>query len=55
MVAKPGKLEVSWREGEKGKKKLEVEERCLAGEDLGRKGMTCLTPTPPTSFPENAV
>lgn len=48
MVAKPGKLEVSWREGEKEKKKkkLEVEERRLAGEDLGRKGMTCLT-TPP--------
>ena len=32
-------------EGKK-KKKLEVEERRLAGEDLGRKGMTCLT-TPP--------
>lgn len=47
MVAKPGKLEVSWREGgKKKKKKLEVEEGRLAGEDLVRKGMTCLTPAP---------
>lgn len=32
--------------GGEGKKKLEVEERRLAGEDLGRKGMTCLTAPP---------
>lgn len=40
MVAKPGKLEVSWREGEKEKEKnnLKVEEGRLAGEDREGKG-----------------
>lgn len=37
--------------GGKGKRKkkrhLRVEEGRLAGEDQGRKGMTCLTPHPP--------
>ena len=32
--------------GKEKKKKLEVEEGRLAGEDLVRKGMTCLTPAP---------
>lgn len=52
MVAKPGKLEVSWR---KKKKKVEGggKEGSSGWKELGRRGDDVSNPT--TSFPENAV
>ena len=51
MVAKPGKLEVSWREKKGGGG---VGGRVSGvGKELGRRGDDVSNPT--TSFPENAV
>lgn len=51
MVAKPGKLEVSWREKKGGRE--EGRRGVGGGKELGRRGGDVSNTT--TSFPENAV